>query len=236
MSQLKLKIAEAKELAKTVVESEKYKTTLASFTPVVAKKEEKAEEKKTEETPKAVEETPAAATDAETPAVATTESPKEEAKEEAAKDVKADEGKKSTTNKRASIFGALLGGKKDKKEPEEKKVEEAKPVEEAKVTEEAATETPAVATETPAVEASTEAAKEPETAATEPVAEASETAAAKPTPSKRARYVFKRLNQYHVFHDANCFTASSVDCRLARSLSLRRPLPPPLPRTRRFLR
>jgi hypothetical protein len=48
VSQLKLKIAEAKELAATIVESETYKTTLESFKP--APKEEKAAEPKAAET------------------------------------------------------------------------------------------------------------------------------------------------------------------------------------------
>ncbi|KAI3571897.1 Pleckstrin homology domain-containing protein [Fusarium oxysporum f. sp. albedinis] len=57
VAQLKLKIAEAKELASTVTESEAYKKTIESFKPAPPKKEEaKAEESvsapATEETPK----------------------------------------------------------------------------------------------------------------------------------------------------------------------------------------
>ncbi|KAJ9419770.1 hypothetical protein FOXG_06975 [Fusarium oxysporum f. sp. lycopersici 4287] len=51
VAQLKLKIAEAKELATTVTESEAYKKTIESFKPPPPKEEAKAEEA-TEETPK----------------------------------------------------------------------------------------------------------------------------------------------------------------------------------------
>ncbi|KAL1847873.1 hypothetical protein Daus18300_013788 [Diaporthe australafricana] len=202
VSQIKLRIAEAKELASTVTESEQYKATLASFSPAVKKeekKEEKAEEKKAETgTPKAVEETPAAegaavpAATTEAAAVAT-ETPegetKEEAKEEAA-EAKKDERKRSTSKKRASIFGALLGGNKDKKgESSTAKDVKAEDKKEEAVAEvpETTEETPAVATETPATtEPATEAAKETETAADEPAAEETKAKVAeKPTPTKR---------------------------------------------------
>ncbi|KAI3392490.1 hypothetical protein diail_5655 [Diaporthe ilicicola] len=188
VSQIKLRITEAKELAKTVTESEQYKATLASFSPAV-KKEEKAEEKKAEETPKAAEETPAAegaADAAATEAPATTETTEGEAKEEAA-DAKKDEHKRSTSKKRASIFGALLGGKKG--ESSASKDVKAEDKKEEAVTEvpEGTTET-AAATETPAAtETATEATKEPEAAAaTEAATEESKAKAAeKPTPTKR---------------------------------------------------
>ncbi|KAJ0122410.1 hypothetical protein N8I77_011754 [Diaporthe amygdali] len=196
VSQIKLRIGEAKELAKTVTESEQYKATLASFSPAVKKeekKEEKAEDKKAEETPKAAEETPAAEGAAEPAATteaaaATTETTegeaKEEAKEEAA-EAKKDERKRSTSKKRASIFGALLGGNKDKKESAKAEDKKEEAVAEAP---EGTEETPAAATETPATtEPATEAAKETETAAaTEPAAEETKAKAAeKPTPTKR---------------------------------------------------
>lgn len=196
VSQIKLRIAEAKELAQAVTESEQYKATLASFSPAV-KKEEKKEEKAETEAPKAADETPAAegAAAPATEAAAATETPegeaKEEAKEEAA-DSKKDERKRSASRKRASIFGALLGGNKDKKgessAAKEVKAEDKKEEAVAEAPEAATTETPAAAaTETP--EAATETVKEPETAAaTEPATateEAKAKAAEKPTPTKR---------------------------------------------------
>lgn len=106
VAQLKIKIAEAKELASAVTESEAYKATLDSLkpTPATPKKDEAAV---TEDKPA---EAPAAATDATAPAeeVKPTEEgglePKEEKKE-----------RRSASRKRASIFGNLLGGKKEEK-------------------------------------------------------------------------------------------------------------------------
>lgn len=237
VNQIKAKITEAKELAKTVTESEKYKATIASFQPQPVKKEEKAEdkkaeEKKAEEAPKAAEETTPAT---ETAAPVTTETAATEAPKEEAKDVKTDERKRSASRKRASIFGALLGKKEEK--VEEKKSEEKKeePIAEG------ATETAPATTETPvATEATPEApkeegAKEPEAATAEPAAttpaaespEAKPKAIEKPTPSKRARYVadclFPRLTAINPVTDIECNSASSVDCLSARR-GLRRPL------------
>ncbi|KAH7197183.1 Pleckstrin homology domain-containing protein [Fusarium flagelliforme] len=130
VAQLKLKIAEAKELASTVTESETYKATLESFNP--AKKEEKAAETPKEETAVAVPATEEAAPVAE-----------EAAKEEEIKDVKPEEPKRrSASRKRTSFFGF---GKK-----EEAKKEEVKKEAETKNADEVAVETPAA--ETPAVE------------------------------------------------------------------------------------
>ncbi|KAI7776692.1 hypothetical protein LA080_004669 [Diaporthe eres] len=198
VSQIKLRIAEAKELAQTVTESEQYKATLASFSPAVKKeekKEEKAEDKKAEtEAPKAAEETPAAEGAAATEtAAATAETAeaetKEEAKEEGA-DTKKDERKRSASRKRASIFGALLGGNKkgDSSAAKDVKAEDKKEDTVAEVPADAATtETPAAAAET--TETATEAAKEPETAAAiEPAAATEESkgkTTEKPTPTKR---------------------------------------------------
>ncbi|KAH8770983.1 Pleckstrin homology domain-containing protein [Diaporthe sp. PMI_573] len=195
VSQIKLKIAEAKELATTVTESEQYKATLASFSPAV-KKEEKKEEKAEAEAPKAAEETPAAegaAAPATTEAVAATETPaegeaKEEAKEEAA-DTKKDERKRSASRKRASIFGALLGGnKKESSAAKDVKAEDKKEeaVAEAPADAAATTETPAVAA-TETAEPATEAAKDPEAATETPAAteESKPKVAEKPTPTKR---------------------------------------------------
>ncbi|CAG7557192.1 unnamed protein product [Fusarium equiseti] len=125
VAQLKLKIAEAKELASTVTESETYKATLESFKP--AKKEEKAAETPKEETAAAVPATEEAAPVAE-----------EAAKEEEIKDVKPEEPKRrSASRKRTSFFGF---GKK----------EEVKKEAETKNADEVAVETPAA--ETPAIE------------------------------------------------------------------------------------
>ncbi|EGU77447.1 hypothetical protein FOXB_12060 [Fusarium oxysporum f. sp. conglutinans Fo5176] len=130
VAQLKLKIAEAKELATTVTESETYKATLESFKPTPVKKEEKASEA-------AKEETPAEAA----VAVPATE---EAAPDERKKDVKSEEPKRrSASRKRTSFFGF---GKK-----EESKKEEVKKEAEAKSADEVAVETPALE-ETPKIE------------------------------------------------------------------------------------
>jgi hypothetical protein len=142
VSQLKLKIAEAKELATTVPESETYKTTLESFKPTVA-----APAPKTEEAPKA-EETPAEP-EAVTEAVA--EAPKEETK----KDVE-EPKRRSASRKRTSFFG--FGGKKESK------------TEEVKTETPAAETAPAVEAEAPKTE-EVKAAEAPEVVAPAPVTE-----------------------------------------------------------------
>ncbi|RBR11817.1 uncharacterized protein FIESC28_08856 [Fusarium coffeatum] len=134
VAQLKLKIAEAKELASIVTESETYKATLESFKP--AKKEEKAVE-----APK--EETAAVPATEEAAPVAEEAAKEEEIKDERKKDVKSEEPKRrSASRKRTSFFGF---GKK-----EEAKKEEVKKEAETKNADEVAVETPAA--ETPAVE------------------------------------------------------------------------------------
>ncbi|KAI1492776.1 Pleckstrin homology domain-containing protein [Biscogniauxia mediterranea] len=153
VEQLKLKIAEAKELATTVTESEAYKTTLESLKPA---KKEKAPET-TEEAAKETTEEPAAEEDK-------TEEPKEEKREEPKR--------RSASRKRASLFGNLLGGKKE--ESKKEIPAEDKPVEEA-----------------PAAEGAAEAAEADKPAEGEaPAADAAPTEEAKkeevkPTPSKR---------------------------------------------------
>ncbi|PCD39734.1 hypothetical protein FGRA07_01005 [Fusarium graminearum] len=130
VAQLKLKIAEAKELATTVTESETYKATLESFKP--AKKEEKVAEAPKEETAAAVPATEEAA-----PAT------EETAKVEEPTEAKVEEPKRrSASRKRTSFFGF---GKK-----EEAKKEEIKKEAETKNADEVAVETPAA--ETPAVD------------------------------------------------------------------------------------
>jgi len=174
VAQLKAKIAEAKELAATVTESETYKKTLEALKP--AKKEEKAPAvaEPAAETAEASTEA-AAAPAAEEAAVA--EAPKEEAKEETKKEE--EPKRRSASRKRASIFGSFLGKK------EEKKAEVAPEAEApaAEATTAAADETPAAATEVPA--------ETTETAAAEPVAETKaeekkEEVAEAPKPAKRA--------------------------------------------------
>ncbi|KAM0455239.1 hypothetical protein ACHAO4_004115 [Trichoderma viride] len=131
VAQLKEKIAEAKELATAVTESEVYKQTIESFKP--APKEEKIEAPKEEVAP--VEEAAAAV-----PAEETAAKTEEAAKEEPAKDelkVKENE-RRSASRKRTSFFG--FGKKEEKKE-------------EAKTEETPATETPAVVEPVPEVEA-----------------------------------------------------------------------------------
>ncbi|PHH90149.1 hypothetical protein CDD83_4396 [Cordyceps sp. RAO-2017] len=119
VSQLKLRIAEAKELAATIVETDSYKKTLETLKPaavVAAAKDDKPaadEAAKTEE--------PAAKADE---ATKDGEAAKEEPKEEEPK-------RRSASRKRTSFFG--FGGKKEEKR-EERKSEEvvaAEPVAEA---------------------------------------------------------------------------------------------------------
>ncbi|KAI1408996.1 Pleckstrin homology domain-containing protein [Hypoxylon sp. FL1857] len=159
VEQLKLKIAEAKELATTITESETYKQTLESFKPTPPPKEDK----------------PAA--EAEAPKEEAKEEPKEEDKKEEPKEEAKEEGKKdskrrSASRKRASIFGNLLSKKEETKKeaPAEDKPAEDKPAETTEAAEPAA-ET--AAAETPAAEAA-------------PAEEAKKEEPAKPTPSKRA--------------------------------------------------
>ncbi|KAI9171726.1 hypothetical protein HJFPF1_01216 [Paramyrothecium foliicola] len=177
VAQLKLKIAEAKDLVATVTESETYKQTLESFKPVVPAKKEveapKEEAPKTDEVPK------------------TEEAPKEDEVKEAAKEEpKVEEPKRrSASRKRASFFGF---GKKEEKKEEVKAEEpvavapveaaaapapvEDKPVEvEAPKTE----ETPAVEAAAPAVTTDV-----PAPAAEDKVVEA-ESPKEKPSASKR---------------------------------------------------
>ncbi|KAI8626662.1 hypothetical protein F5Y19DRAFT_488031 [Xylariaceae sp. FL1651] len=169
VEQLKLKIAEAKELATTVTESETYKMTLESLKPTPApKKEEKsvtAVEAPTEETPKEP-----------------TEESKEDDKKEEPKEEKKEEPKRrSASRKRASIFGNLLGKKEEAKKEvpaEDKPAEtettaavESTPIEQLmEATEPAAESTPTEAATTEAAPA--EEAKEP----------------AKPAPTKRTSH------------------------------------------------
>ncbi|KAF3057418.1 putative immunogenic protein [Daldinia childiae] len=158
VEQLKLKIAEAKELAATIAETEAYKQTIESLKPTKEEKPAEAEPAKEEakEEPKE-------------------EDKKEEPKEEEAKKEDGKDSKRrSASRKRASIFGNLLGKKEEAKKetPAEDKTAEDKPAETTEAAE-PVPEVAAVATETPAVE--TPAAEE--TKKEEPV---------KPTPTKRA--------------------------------------------------
>ncbi|KAI0400189.1 Pleckstrin homology domain-containing protein [Xylaria palmicola] len=160
VEQLKLKIAEAKELATAITESETYKQTLETLKP--AKKEEKpvvaAAEAPKEE----------AATEA-------AEEPKDENKEEPKEEKKEEPKRRSASRKRASIFGNLLGKKEEAKKevPAEEKPAET---EAAAATEPTPVEQIIAATEAEATSAdAAEAAPAEETK--EPV---------KPVPTKRA--------------------------------------------------
>ncbi|KAI0443219.1 Pleckstrin homology domain-containing protein [Xylaria telfairii] len=168
VEQIKLKIAEAKELATTVTESEAYKQTLESLKPApVAKKEEKPVAAAAE-TPK--EETAAEA--AEEPKEAKEEEKKDEVKEEKKEEPK----RRSASRKRASIFGTLLG-KKDEAKKET-------PAEDKIVENEAAAATEATPIEQ--IIQATEAEATPAEGAAD-AAPAEETKeAAKPAPAKRA--------------------------------------------------
>ena len=165
VSQLNLKIAEAKTLAEGIKESETYKSTLASLKPAPpAKKEEPAKEAPKEAVKDAV-------------AVPAAEEAKkdEPTKEEETK-------RRSASRKRGSIFGNLnILGKKDEKKEEKAADKPAEAVVADAPAEVAATEaaTEAAPAEVPAaVEAEPAEAKATETK------EVKET---KPTPTKRTR-------------------------------------------------
>ncbi|KAM4058488.1 pleckstrin-like domain-containing protein [Hirsutella rhossiliensis] len=130
VAQLKLKIAEAKELAVTVTESETYKKTLESLKPaaILTKEEKPAEDPlKTEESARAED------------AAKDDEALKEEPKEEEPK-------RRSASRKRASFFS--FGGKKEEKK-DERKSEDALAAEPAAVDAEEApvTDAPTAAAE-----------------------------------------------------------------------------------------
>ncbi|KAG6251685.1 hypothetical protein E4U23_000380 [Claviceps purpurea] len=160
VAQLKTKMAEAKELAATVTESESYKNALQTLKPAAKEEAPVEEAAQTEEAPKA-EETPATETNAAAAAV-TEDKPAEEPK------------RRSVSRKRASIFG--FGRKESKKE--EVKAEEAPAAEVEAVVPAAEPAAAALnAEETPAVEG---AAAATEDKAAEEVAESP-----KPLASKR---------------------------------------------------
>ncbi|KAI0435060.1 Pleckstrin homology domain-containing protein [Xylaria sp. FL1042] len=171
VEQIKLKIAEAKELAATVTESETYKQTLEALKPAPAVKKE---EKPAAAAPEASkEETTAEATEE---AKEAKEEDKEEPKEEKKEEKKEEPKRRSASRKRASIFG-LLGKKEEAKKEapaEDKPAEteaaaptETTPIEQIiEATEAEATPAEGTSEAAPAVEET----KEP----------------AKPAPSKRA--------------------------------------------------
>ncbi|KAK2937315.1 PH-like domain superfamily [Fusarium oxysporum f. sp. vasinfectum] len=152
VAQLKLKIAEAKELATTVTESETYKATLESFKPTPVKKEEKASDAAKEETPA---EAAVAVPATEEAAPVTEETPKdEETKDERKKDVKSEEPKRRSPADEVAVETPAL--------EETPKIEEpVKPVEEVAP---AAVEEPAKPAEETAPEAPAESPKEKPTA------------------------------------------------------------------------
>ncbi|KYK54698.1 Pleckstrin domain-like protein [Drechmeria coniospora] len=170
VAQLKLKIAEAKELAVAVSESDMYKNTIESFKPAIAVAKE---EKPAEEAPKPEE---PAATEA-------TTGEAEAAKEE----LKAEEPPKrrSASRKRASFFG--FGKKEEKKEDAKAEdVATPEPSEPAAEAEAAKPEETSVAAEAPAAAAENKPAEE-RAAEDKPVEEAAaaESPKEKPMVSKR---------------------------------------------------
>lgn len=148
VAQIKAKIAEAKELAASVTESDVYKNTLESFKP--APKEEKATEAAKEEATEEAKPEDAAAVAA--PAEET-QAAKEEPK------------RRSASRKRASIFGF---GKKDVLPKDEAKAEEAAPAVAAEETAAATEEAAAPATEAAAATEEPAAAAEEATEAPKP--------------------------------------------------------------------
>ncbi|KAK4136818.1 hypothetical protein BT67DRAFT_448109 [Trichocladium antarcticum] len=189
VAQLKAKIAEAKELATTITETETYKKTLESLKPAPVKKEEKAVAPAAET---AAEPAVAATEEGAAVAEAAAEAVKEETKEEEKKAEKEEPKRRSASRKRTSIFGSLLGGGK-KEAPKAAEVTEAKPADaETPAVEPAVVEAPVaeVAAE-PVVEAApiaTEAAaetKSEETAEAKAEDKKEETTPARPTHIKR---------------------------------------------------
>ncbi|KAK0618173.1 Pleckstrin homology domain-containing protein [Bombardia bombarda] len=175
VAQLKTKIAEAKELAETIAESETYKNTLESLKPAPAKKEEK---------PAAAEPVAEAAAPATTEEAVTEAPAAEPVVEEAKKEEEPKEEPKarSASRKRNSIFSNLSFGKKPVEvAPEVKATEPEAPVAEAST---AAPEVAAVeaAPEVPAVEAAPVETAE----AAAPVEDKKEEAAEKPANPKRS--------------------------------------------------
>lgn len=176
VSQLKLKIAEAKELATTITEAETYKSTLESFKPAAPVKKEEpvaAAPAETTEAAAAPVEAPAAVPTIETPPAVAEETPKEAPKE-----------RRSASRKRQSIFGSFFGQKEESKK-EDKATEAVSPGTEAPAPVEAA---PAAAEPVVApapVEAAAPVAEAPAT--TEAVAEDKpvEKKEEKPVPTKR---------------------------------------------------
>ncbi|KAI0505671.1 Pleckstrin homology domain-containing protein [Xylaria bambusicola] len=180
VEQIKLKIAEAKELATTVTESETYKQTLESLKPAPAAKKEEKPAAAVAEAPK--EDTPAEAAEE---AKEAKEEEKEEAKEEKKEEKKEEPKRRSASRKRASIFGNFLGKKDEAKKetPAEDKPAEAEGTAAATETtpiEQIIEATEAEATAQPAEVAATDATPAP----AEEVKDTKE--AAKPAPTKRA--------------------------------------------------
>ncbi|KAJ4311360.1 hypothetical protein N0V84_010488 [Fusarium piperis] len=194
VSQLKLKIAEAKELVATVTESETYKATVESFKPVVAKKEEKAAEAPKEEA------TPAAEEPAAEAAPVAEEAPKEEeAKDERKKEeVKSEEPKRrSASRKRTSFFG--FGKKEESKKEEVKKEAEAKPAEDTAVAVETPAEEAPKTEEAPKIEEPAkpaETVEEPAKAVEETPAEAAPAAEEKPAESPKEKPTASKRNSF----------------------------------------
>lgn len=202
VSQLKAKIAEAKEVATTIKDTEEYKSAYEVYKPTPAKKEEKKEE----EADKPAEAAEAAAKDEEAkpeeeaakdePAQEEAKPEEEVAKEEEKKEepVKEETKRRSASRKRTSVLGFF--GKKDKKE-EEKAAD--KPTEAAA---ESPAEEAAPAPEAEASPAVEEAPAAPETPAEEPkpaeeAKEVKESPKEKPAlPSKRNRYVLATPNPH----------------------------------------
>ncbi|KAI0910389.1 Pleckstrin homology domain-containing protein [Ustulina deusta] len=164
VEQIKVKIAEAKELATVVTESEAYKQTLEALKPAPAAKKEEKPTAAAAEVPK--EETPVEAAD----------ETKEEDKEEPKEEKKEEPKRRSASRKRASIFGNLLG-KKDEAKKET-------PAEDKPAETEAAATTEATPIEQIIEATEAEAAPTEGTTETAPAEETKEVA--KPAPSKRA--------------------------------------------------
>ncbi|RCI12979.1 hypothetical protein L249_0269 [Ophiocordyceps polyrhachis-furcata BCC 54312] len=145
VAQLKLKIAEAKDLVSSVTESEAYKKTHETFKPVpvpaaaaLAKDDKPTEDAAKTDEPVKADETPKEG-----------EAVKEDVKDEEPK-------RRSASRKRASFFAFGSGKKDDKREQKEEKKDESSKAEAAPAVAAAAAEPAVEAEETPAAEAATE--------------------------------------------------------------------------------
>lgn len=184
VAQLKLKIAEAKELAPTVKESENYKKTVESFKPKSVTAAHKEEQKVDAPTATEVikpEESAAVVAPTEETSKTDELAPKKEDKE-----------RRSASRKRGSIFGSLLNKPKEEKAKHDEKKEEKKEEKSEVKSDGAVTEPIVPTTEAPVAVETAGVPVEPVPALVDSTSPAQETStsenktdSAKPAPTKR---------------------------------------------------